>query len=379
MTRSTWLIAVLVATIVVSAATVSSASAGGASCRPTVTTLPDLGYGGGASAIHGNTVVGFVFDASGAQIPAYWRDGRLTQIGGFSEGVALDINPSGEIVGNGDSFSAPWALVHGAVQFLPASGGFDYARRINAWGQIAGTIDNYAVRWDSYSSQPVNLQPAAGDSFSFAKGINDLGQVAGDTDSLDGTQRPAIWNLAGRIRVLASGFGTGAFGDLYAINDLGQSVGESFPSDFSTVRATRWSSAGAPTLIPLLPGTNASQGLELNELGWASGVAIVAFDPATGNDQGHHAFVWFGAGPALTLPVPGYSYADSESDAHYITNDGTAVGSAGPAGGPDAATVWTCVQAQAFVPGGSAPTSRHRPAPAPGRVTFGRLRDRKMP
>jgi uncharacterized membrane protein len=345
-----------------------------------VTTLPDFGYGGGASAIRGDNVVGYVFDASGAQVPAYWRDGHLTQIAGFSDGVALDINTSGEMVGNGNAFTEPWAFIDGAVQPLPAKGGFDYARRINVWGQIAGTIDNYAVRWDSYSAQPVNLLPAAGDSFSFAKGINNLGQVAGDTDSLDGTPRPAIWNLAGQIRVLASGFGTGAFGDLYAISDRGQSVGESFPPDFSTVQATRWSASGTPTLIPLLPGTNASQGLELNERGWASGVAIVGFDPATGSDEGHHAFLWFGTGPARTLPVPGYSYPNSESDAHYITNDGTAVGSAGPAGGPDAATVWSCVQAQAFVPGdASAPNSRHRHEQAPWRVRFAQLRDRQMP
>jgi uncharacterized membrane protein len=329
--------------------------------------LPDLGYGGGASAIHGNTVAGYVYDASGTQLPAYWQDGRLTVIGGFSEGWAADIDTRDEIVGNGDSFSSPWVLVNGQVHRLHGGGGFNYARRINGQGQIAGAIGDNAVRWDSYSGDPVHLLPAPGDASSFAKGINDLGQVAGDSDDANGVQRPAIWNLAGDIRVLPSGFGPGRPGDLYAINDLGQSVGESFPADFTGVRATRWSSDGAPTLIPLLPATNASQGLELNDLGWASGVALVDFDPTTGSDKGHHAFIWFGHGPAKTLPVPGHRYAESESDAHAVTTDGTAVGSSGPAGGPDAATVWACVQAQAYLP------------IAGRRFASGRLHHRQMP
>jgi len=54
--------------------------------------------------------------------------------------------------------------------------------------------------------------------------------------------------------------------------------------------------------------------------------------------------------PIAKTPVPGLSYGDSESDAHYITEDGTVLGSSGPAGGPDTATVWTCVRTQAYTP-----------------------------
>jgi hypothetical protein len=36
-----------------------------AACRPAIIRLPDLGYGGGASAFNGTTVTDLVFDANG--------------------------------------------------------------------------------------------------------------------------------------------------------------------------------------------------------------------------------------------------------------------------------------------------------------------------
>ena len=383
MTRTKWLLVALLAALAAAvAATVSPPTAAAAPCRPTATILADLGYGGSAVAIHGNTVVGLVNDASGDDLPAYWRNGQLSLIGGFAEGWASDINARGEIVGNGDFYSSPFAFTQGTVRPLAAPGGFNFASGVNDWGQIIGVVDNYAVRWDSSSGQPTNLLPAAGDSTSFAKGINDLGQVAGDTDDANLVPRAAVWNLAGQIRVLPSGLGAGQPSDLYDINLAGQSAGESYVGDafgVSADQATRWSAGGVPRLIPFLPSANLSTGYGLNDLGWVGGIAFVNFDYSTGNSDDFHAFVWFGGGPSKTLPVPGYSYDDGESLVHYIADDGTAVGEAGPVGGPDAATVWTCAQAQAFVPGASA-ALLHRAAPLTDkRVTFRRMHDRRMP
>jgi uncharacterized membrane protein len=385
MARTKWLVVTLLAALAASvAATASPPSASAAPCRPTVTILPDLGYGGGALAIHGNTVVGLVNDATGTDLPAYWRNGQLTLIDGPSEGYASGINAFGAIVGNGDFFSSPFAFLHGTLDPLAAPGGFDFVGKINDWGQISGAIDNYAVRWDSLSSQPVNLLPAPGDSYSFGHGINDLGQVAGDSDDANGVPHPAIWNLAGQIRVLQSGLGAGQPGILYAINQLGQSAGESYAVDANGItadQATRWSTNGVPTLIPFLPSADLSTGFGMNDLGWVSGLTFVNFDYGTGSSDGSHAFVWFGKGAAKTLPVPGYAYADSQSNAHFITNDGTAVGDSGPAGGPSSATVWTCVQSQAYVPGAAVSLPRHV-APREGvrrRVTFSWLRTNQMP
>src|SRR5262245_8105309 len=286
-------------------------------CRPKTTLLPDLSYGSQALGIQGDTVVGSVFNDVHRSLPAYWTDGMLTLVPGLARGFAGDINPRGEIVGSSGG-TAPFLFRDGTTHLLPHAPASATARRINARGQIAGTAGLFAARWDWYSSDPVLLPPAAGDQFSFAKGINDAGLVAGDSDDADFVPRSAIWNAAGEIRLLPSGFGLVQPSDLFAINSHGVSTGESYlGGDFGPVadQATRWSRDGVPKLIPLLPATTASTGLELNDLGWVSGLAV-DFDFATGEEHGHHAFVWFGGGPTETLPVPGLSYADSESDAH---------------------------------------------------------------
>jgi uncharacterized membrane protein len=347
-------VAFAAAALAIAAAPVSPAPAASLNCPATITLLPDLGYGSQALAIRGDTVVGSVVAASGRTLPAYWRDGQLVLITGVDRGYAGDINPAGVIVGN-SGFSNSFVVVDGTTHLLPHPPGFAYARRINALGQMAGAVGAYAARWDAYTSQPVSLLPAIGDPFSFAKGINNRGQVAGDTDQANGAPRAAIWDLEGNIRVLASGFGADEPSELFAINNRGVSTGESYVGgDFGPTadQATRWSSDGVPTLIPLLPETTGSVGLQLNDLGWVGGVAV-EFDWTTFEETGHHAFIWFGDGPAMTLPVPGRSYADSQSDAHYVTDSGVVVGGSGPAGGPNTATIWTCVREQAYLPDGA--------------------------
>lgn len=362
-------------TLATSAATISPARAAGPECQPTTTLLPDLGFGGQALAIQGETVVGSVLNPAHRSLPAFWHDGELTLIPDLTRGFAGDINPRGDIVGSSGG-AAPFSFVNGATHLLPHNPGPATARRINARGQIAGTVGNVAARWESYASDPILLLPASGDSFAFAKGINDVGEVAGDTDDADFVPRSAIWDRAGQLHVLASGFGADEPSDLFAINNRGVSTGESFlGGDFGPTadQATSWSRDGVPSLIPLLPVTTASIGLELNDLGWVSGIAV-DFDFATGEEHGHHAFVWFGKGPSETLPVTGRSYADSESDAHYVTDDGTVVGSSGPVGGPDSATVWTCTQTQAYVPDADVRADNERGQATfpgePGRIAF---------
>jgi uncharacterized membrane protein len=346
-------------------------------CRPTITKLPDLGYGGTASAISGDTVVGSVFDASGVRDPAVWKNGRLTTIG-LDHGNAFDINQAGEIAGTAASFTDPFAVVYGAVQSLPYSGGFAWARRINVWGQVAGIAfdGNYAARWNSYRTEPVALQPVPGDAFSSARGINDLGQVAGDTDDENFVPRPAIWSLAGAIRTLPSAFGSDQPGDLFAINDVGMSTGESYLEDgagaIAAQQATRWSLSGAPTLVPFLPGTNASTGNDINLQGWVSGTAS-AIDYSTFDASAEHALLWLGHGQAETLPVPGLTYDNSESSIQQVADNGTAVGNSGRVGGPDAATVWTCAQAQAYTPDRADLTPPTAKAPTTNPTPTGRI------
>src|SRR5262245_59490467 len=83
----------LTGALLVAPSTASAASAA-TTCASAIIRLPDLGYGGGATAFNGTTVVGLVFDANGRIHPAIWRAGKLTVLhrNGIGIGVALDIN-----------------------------------------------------------------------------------------------------------------------------------------------------------------------------------------------------------------------------------------------------------------------------------------------
>jgi uncharacterized membrane protein len=246
-----------------------------------------------------------------------------------------------------------------------------YARRINSRGQIAGAADSLdsAARWASASAAPVLLAPQRGDKFSFSKGINDHGAVAGDSDAADGTPHPAVWNAAGHIRVYAGAFGPGTPGDLFEINNAGESAGESFRIGTSgnvvANAATVWSHSGVPRNLGYLTGLNQSTALGLSGSGDAAGESA-SFSYASGRIRSQHAFVWPGHGPLLALPVPHLPYPRSLSNAHQISDNGTVAGAAGPARGQLHAYIWTCAFRQAFRPRQTAASAS---APGPARAS----------
>lgn len=337
-------------------------------CKAMVTRLPDLGFGSEVDAQRGETFVGSVqTDGSGDQLPAIWRDGHLRVLDTFTSSpaaAAADINSRGEVVGAADNSTVGFVYRDGVIHVLPSSGSnFIDARRINSRGQIAGTaFDNlYAARWESYTSAPVELLPAAGDAFSVAEGINDGDTVAGHSDDPTGVPHAALWSATGQVRLLKPGFGVGQPGDLFAISNPGEAVGESFLIDSSgnivSDQATAWPRGDEPKLIPFLPGTNQSTALEVSDRGWVVGGAAPV-DYVNGVLGPIHALVWFGGRAAETLPVPGLSYGESQSLAHNITAAGTVVGSSGPADGFASATVWTCARALAYIPSSFATVAR---------------------
>jgi hypothetical protein len=114
--------------------------------------------------------------------------------------------------------------------------------------------------------------------------------------------------------------------------------------------ATVWSPSGVPTGLGFLPGTNLSVAYGLSESGYAAGLTQAVSYPGFGPLRQPHGFVWPGRGPLLTLPVPGLSYARSESYYHQITDNGTVAGTAGRVGGPDLPYVWRCAFQQAYRP-----------------------------
>lgn len=344
-----------------------------ASCSPTVTRLPDLGYGGGALAFNDSEVIGDVVTHSGISKPAIWHHGHLHVLAGLAPGTALDINIHRTVIGAAQNQAIAWARsgtgVRTDLKDAPGGGGqFSlYARRINARGQVAGAVDGeqFAARWDSPKAKPTVLQPAAGDTYSFSKGINYRGFVAGDTDDANFVPRPAVWAPNNGIHVYAAVYGADTPGTLYEINNANQSDGESFRTDSSgnitADVATLWSAHGRPASLGYLPRDNQSTALGLSQNGYVSGESS-GFDYGAGQPtRPTHAFVWSGHGPLLALPVPGMSYRHSESAVHQIAANGTVVGSAGPVNGPDHAYVWTCAFSQAFRPPAAQTTGVQRP------------------
>jgi uncharacterized membrane protein len=347
-------------------------------CVPSVTVLPDLGYGGEAGAFNHDTFVGLVNRANGSRAAAYWRHGRLHLIHpGFNTGTASDINEDGVIVGQANGGKLAW--VHepdGKLYFLPNPTGEHghgsiSARRINSSGQIAGTVGylTNAARWDSPTQDPVLLPPAPGDAASYVKGINDAGDVAGDTDYLEPdvglVPHAAVWSAAGDVHVLPGlydGLGTGWYpgSELFEINDAGVSAGDSAAyrpdTEEFVQQATLWRGDGTPVGLGVLPGTDFSIALGLSSTGEAAGGS------STWDESVNHAFVWSAATGMLALPVPGAaSYAESQSIVHQIEG-GTVGGESAPDGStPMRPTVWRCAFAQAFHPA-AVPTSSPRRA-----------------
>lgn len=334
------------------------AAAGG--CRTTIRVLPGAtGDGAGARSPSG-TVIGHVL-VNGAPRPAAWvRTGALQLLPvPVTKGTSMDINPRGEIVGVGDRFSVAWHFAGGTVSFLPAAGhDFVYARRINASGQIAGALDDRAVRWPSYRQQAVPLPPAPGDQASFAKGINDAGWVGGDSDvEVNGTAHAALWDPAGRVHLLPGISGPRGFGEVYEVNNRLQAAGDSTTKADVTVpgteiHAVRWDRDGTVQDLGTFPGDTESEALGLSANGYVAGRSILT-DYVAGTEVGNpHAFVWPGHGPLLALPLPdGRTTADTASMAHQIDSNGTVIGGFRDHDGTFRPIVWTCAFTQAFAPG----------------------------
>ena len=360
-------------TVAATAAPTARNSAAG--CMPAAIRLPDLGYGGFAGALTANTSVGWVSDSVRAPQPAMWRRGRLTLLHppGGTQGRALDINARGDILGASNAGEFAWVrTADGGYHVLPnpAPGSVVYARRINVFGQVAGSVDDFAhaVRWPALDAAPTILPQRPTDLGATGRGLNAWGQVVGDVDDAVHTY-PARWDPDSTLHVLSGVFGPDTQGTVYANNDAGQAAGENYLlDDAGTVLgdvAVRYSWTGGPTRLGTLPGDNGSTGYGISPLlGFVAGASYTQ-DPTSYQTLREHAVVWRGRGPLLTLPVPGLSYQQSQSEAHGITDYGTAVGWAGRFGDVLHPFQWNCVFTQGFVPPAWPPP---RPGP-PGTPT----------
>ncbi len=195
-----------------------------------ITDLGTLGASSSARAINnGGRVVGHFYlgGGMGATRHAFlWQDGTMHDLGSLPPkgSEAVDINDSGEIVGNAvaqNGQNLPILWKHGIIVQLEtlAQGEFGSAAAINNAGQVIGVLRTdwvpRAVFWDDGEAIELsNLKEASG---SLTSGINERGQIVGTsvTDSLD---KAVLWEKDGSIIDL------GIEGSAVAINNSGQIV-----------------------------------------------------------------------------------------------------------------------------------------------------------
>jgi probable HAF family extracellular repeat protein len=277
--------------------------------------------GGGASA-------GGVYAVSGTA--GQWDAGKLSGgnvnlSGGFwvLSGSSIGTSPQYTIVDLG--------TLGGDGGGYPGSEATD----INNSGQIVGyayTAGNAAYRavfWTNSSSILVDLGTLGGAS-SEAWAINDVGQIVGDADPASGTFQAAFWANSGSSALGLGNLGGGA--QAVGINNSGQIVGTAYTAGNAVARAAFWPTAN-------------SQPLDLGTLGGAGGDAysINAFGQIVGDASpvGSSYFVdaafWPNASSA-PQDLGNLGYAATHS--YVINNSGQIVGTGFPSSNTYHAVFW---------------------------------------
>ena len=102
--------------------------------------------------------------------------------------------------------------------------------------------------------------------------INDAGQSVGDSVTTSGGDDAVLWSPTGKATVRQDVGGQG-FSEAVAINDSGQSVGVSYTA--SSVDAVLWSPSGKATVLQDVGGEGA-QAFAINDFGWSVGLSVAA-------------------------------------------------------------------------------------------------------
>ncbi len=172
----------------------------------------------------------------------FWEDGVLTSIGGIAGGttsLASDLNNSGVMVGTANSATSGhvayyWQPGMTSVGIL-ANYGYETSRAfaINDAGQIAGWAFGasdgirHATRWDSYSSDPLDLG-SLGSFPSRSWGISPQGYVVGDSKLATGERVAFLWDENADPQMQNLGIlGTGDYATAGGMSESGLIIGAS--------------------------------------------------------------------------------------------------------------------------------------------------------
>jgi probable HAF family extracellular repeat protein len=247
---------------------------------------------------------------------------------------AVAINNQGQIVGfvNGLSSGVLWK--NGTMKEIGClpGGRWSTASGINNAGQITGfsytsSGTQQAIVWENEIMMGLPAPPLPVVSWDFhssrATDINDLGQVAGIVITKGGIERACLWTNGGgrELGVLPGGLHSSA----WALNDLGQVVGNSQFAGVWMEHAVLWDNGGIIDL-GLPAGTTYSSPYDINNHGQIVGIARY-------EDRGPNhftygpwrAWVWQNGSIEELPPMPG----EQASSASAINNNGQILGYSG--------------------------------------------------
>ncbi len=246
---------------------------------------------------HGH-VVGRTHTADGVMVPFIYRDSVMTAITGISgQGGALDINDSGAVVGYG---SRAFLYKDGIITDLNSIVGNDYvvAAGINNSGHIVGwtgiTNDIFpAFLLDDTGVHLLAMLPIPHSSQAYA--INDIGQGVGDSsyfiDTGSGETRQLAVLFEGATITILGALPNGRYSAARALNQHGMAVGWSGTGPFNpnVISGTHAVIYQGRTVIDLgvLPGDRSSYAEDINSAGWVVGSSE---DP----DEVSRAFLYAG-------------------------------------------------------------------------------------
>jgi probable HAF family extracellular repeat protein len=176
---------------------------------------------------------------------ANWTDNKIKSLGALPKSIftaALDINDSGEIVGEsvfgyGPPFTShgfEWTSADGMKDLGTLSGGdTSMANAINSSGIIVGQSNSgsvltwHAVKWDG-NNEIEDLGTLPGGTYSVAFGINDSSEVVGYGNIADNAAHAMLWTSTGGMQDLNDLIATNSGWVLInanAINASGQITG----------------------------------------------------------------------------------------------------------------------------------------------------------
>jgi probable HAF family extracellular repeat protein len=246
-------------------------------------------------------VVGFSTTEGDVGLHAFlWRDGVMTDLGTLAGldplpySVAVSINNRGEIVGfsetsiadsSGENFCGdflvclPVVWSRGVMTTLPILGGSNgVAVDVNGRGEVVGHIDGSqfdpACDPPSFTGMPAlwekgrvhELPTIPGDHHGNVDSINDTGQASGFTfDCQTGSFHPALWQNGKAIAI------TGL--EPVDINNRGEATGTG--GDENVQQAVLWKK-GVVTILETLPDAAESHGNSINDKGQVTGQSCSA-------------------------------------------------------------------------------------------------------